>query len=326
MALELGRMFKEAFGMFDQTNKEDFKTPSPEQTAKDEYSSFENEMESSYPSKDDSFLGNPKTVVKGFDVDTIFSKLIQAESGGKQTDKSGKILTSKKGAEGITQVMPKTQKDPGFGVTPAKDKSQEEFIRVGKDYLNAMYDRFGDQELAVAAYNAGPTNVQKALDKAKELGQDWKDHLPKRSETLPYIDKILGTNYSEKLSKDKKSKESLVRDPYESEIEYFKNNPKVAGMATEDNKVILNPYSKLSDKEKQAVVVNETARIKMKSPEFEPKFKLTEEQEKYLNSNSYKNASDRDRKATIAARLLSGDPSAGKPTAEQLKFVEQLKK
>lgn len=204
MGLELGRMFKEAFGVFDQANKEDYKTPSPEQSAKEEYKTFENEMESFYPSKEESFLGKPKAVAKGFDIDTIFSKLIEAESGGKQTDKSGKILTSKKGAEGITQVMPKTQKNPGYGVTPAKDKSQAEFLRVGKEYLNAMYERFGDPELAVAAYNAGPINVQKALDKAKELGQDWKEHLPKRSETLPYIDKILGTNYSKNLEESKK--------------------------------------------------------------------------------------------------------------------------
>lgn len=123
----------------------------------------------------------------------------------------------------------------------------------------------------------------------------------------------------------KQSKPSNIREPYKGELDYFKKNPNVAGMATEDNKVILNPYSKLSEKEKQSVIVNETARIKMRSKEFEPTFELTKEQIKYLDSTSYKDASDKDRKATIAARILSGDPSAGKPTAEQLKFVETLK-
>jgi hypothetical protein len=37
-----------------------------------------------------------------------------------------------------------------------------------------------------------------------------------------------------------------MRKPYAGELDYFKNNPSVAGMATEDNKVILNPYSRLT--------------------------------------------------------------------------------
>jgi hypothetical protein len=119
----------------------------------------------------------------------------------------------------------------------------------------------------------------------------------------------------------------LMREPVDTELEYFKNNPTVAGMATEDNKVILNPYSKLSPKEKEAVALNEAARVKMRTnPELTPNFELTPEQTKFLNSNTYSKASDTDRKATIAARILSGDPSAGTPTKEQLKFVDTLKK
>lgn len=183
----------------EQKEYDTYKTP--EQGAKDEFAAFENEMESSFPSKDKNFIETPEK--KSLDIDSVFSNLIQAESRGQQFDKSGKILTSKKGAQGITQVMPKTQKDPGYGVTPAKDKSEAEFLRVGKEYLNAMHERFdGDWEKAVAAYNAGPVNVQKAITKAKELGQDWKEHLPKKSETLPYIDKILGTEYSKKIKKE----------------------------------------------------------------------------------------------------------------------------
>jgi len=56
-------------------------------------------------------------------VDDIFPKLVNTESSGQHYDASGKLTTSSKGAEGITQLMPETQKDPGFGVSPAKDKS-----------------------------------------------------------------------------------------------------------------------------------------------------------------------------------------------------------
>jgi hypothetical protein len=117
----------------------------------------------------------------------------------------------------------------------------------------------------------------------------------------------------------------FFRNPEDSELDYFKSNPTVSGMAAEDNRVILNPYSKLSKKEKDAVALNEYGRIIMRTnPQFSPNFKLTDEQTKFLGSNTYKDAPEQDRMATIAARLLSGDPSAGTPTIDQLKFVNSL--
>ena len=118
----------------------------------------------------------------------------------------------------------------------------------------------------------------------------------------------------------------LMREPYETELEYFKSNPKVSGMATEDDRIILNPNSKLSKSEKDAVALNEYGRIVMRTnPQFAPNFKLTDEQAKFLSTNTYKDAPEEDKLATIAARLLSGDPSAGTPTIDQLKFVNKLK-
>jgi hypothetical protein len=117
----------------------------------------------------------------------------------------------------------------------------------------------------------------------------------------------------------------LFRNPEQGELDYFKSNPTVTGMAADDNKVILNPYSKLSKAEKDAVALNEYGRIIMRTnPNFAPNFKLTDEQTKFLGSNTYKDAPEQDRMATIAARLLSGDPSAGTPTIDQLKFVNSL--
>ena len=117
----------------------------------------------------------------------------------------------------------------------------------------------------------------------------------------------------------------FIRTPEESELEYFKSNPTVSGMAAEDDKIILNPYSKLSKKEQDAVALNEYGRIVMRTnPQFAPNFVLSEDQVKFLDSNTYKDAPEQDRMATIAARLLSNDPSAGTPTIDQLKFVNKL--
>lgn len=94
--------------------------------------------------------------------DTSFiEKIKHLESRGRHTDDKGNILTSSKGAEGIMQVMPNTQRDPGFGVTPARDRSPAELERVGIDYANALLRKYGNEKLAAMAYNWGPGNVDK---------------------------------------------------------------------------------------------------------------------------------------------------------------------
>lgn len=125
--------------------------------------------------------------------DRVFRNLIQQESRGRHMT-GDKLTTSPVGAQGITQVMPKTAKDPGFGVKPIQNDSEEEYIRFGKDYLSAMLNEFdGDYEKALAAYNAGHGSVKKAVAKG---GAEWKKFLPKQAETLPYISNIMRGIYS----------------------------------------------------------------------------------------------------------------------------------
>lgn len=118
--------------------------------------------------------------------------------------------------------------------------------------------------------------------------------------------------------------QQVERKPYQSELDYFKSNPHVAGMASEDNRVVANPYSKISPEEMQAVKLNEFARLHMRK-NGAPEFQLTNEQIEFLKGGSYKDASHSDRASTIAARILSGDPSAGKPSPEQLNYVDALR-
>lgn len=145
-----------------------------------------------FSSKDSKPVAKRDTGIKPISgkFEQVFEKLIQAESRGKHMDESGKLTTSPAGAQGITQLMPATAKKPGFGIEPVKDTSESEYKRVGKEYLQALVGEFGgDFEKAVAAYNAGPANVKKAVEKG---GDKWKDFLPKKSETIPYLERVLG--------------------------------------------------------------------------------------------------------------------------------------
>ena len=103
----------------------------------------------------------------------LIDALIQAESRGNNN------AVSPKGARGMAQIMPKTARNPGFGIKPLQDNSPEEQYRFAHDYVGAMLDKFGGREdLAVAAYNSGHANVEKY------------GGVPPFPETLSYVSKI----------------------------------------------------------------------------------------------------------------------------------------
>lgn len=80
------------------------------------------------------------------------------------------------GAQGCMQLMPGTARM--MGVTDSFDVSQN--IDGGSKYLRQMLDRFnGDVRLALAAYNAGPGNVEKA------------GGIPRIPETQNYVPSVL---------------------------------------------------------------------------------------------------------------------------------------
>lgn len=81
----------------------------------------------------------------------LFDALIIQES------RYNPMARSIKGASGLTQLMPGTAN--GLGVVDRW--SVRENLEGGARYLRNQLDKFGDWSLALAAYNAGPGNVEK---------------------------------------------------------------------------------------------------------------------------------------------------------------------
>jgi soluble lytic murein transglycosylase-like protein len=90
------------------------------------------------------------------------------------------LAVSPKGAEGLMQLIPATARR--FGVTNSFDVKEN--IEAGVTYLKYLLDMFGDDRLAVAAYNAGESAVLRYGD------------VPPYRETMNYVSRVgkaLGT-------------------------------------------------------------------------------------------------------------------------------------
>lgn len=144
----------------------------------------------------------------------LFSSILQAESGGKQFDRSGQPMTSSRGAIGAAQIMPSTgpeaAKLAGVEWDENRFRNDPEYNRqLGQAYFQKLTNDFKSPALAVAAYNAGPGMVNdwingtnatgKNADKLKlgdprtgEISQaEFLDRIPFK-ETREYTQKVLG--------------------------------------------------------------------------------------------------------------------------------------
>jgi soluble lytic murein transglycosylase len=118
--------------------------------------------------------------------------------------------TSPAGAKGLMQLLPATAHDiarKSGGVRFSEDDlaSPQVNIAYGSYYLRYLLDRYGENDvLAIAAYNAGETNVDHWVVEARESDRAFTiDEIP-FAETRAYVQRVLTArqNYRRTYSKE----------------------------------------------------------------------------------------------------------------------------
>lgn len=107
--------------------------------------------------------------------------------------------TSRMGAVGLWQFMPATGKNLGLEINSLVDERCDilKSTRAACRFLAYLYKVYGDWTLAIAAYNCGPGNVNRAIARAGancKTYWDIYDFLPR--ETRGYVPKFIAAAYA----------------------------------------------------------------------------------------------------------------------------------
>lgn len=106
---------------------------------------------------------------------------------------------SRAGATGLWQFMYTTGKVYGLEINSFIDQRRDPVLstKAACRFLKDLYDIYGDWTLALAAYNCGPGNVNKAIRRAGSTAEDFWDiypYLP--AETRGYVPSFIAATYA----------------------------------------------------------------------------------------------------------------------------------
>ena len=127
---------------------------------------------------------------------------------------------SRVGATGLWQFMYQTGKQFDLNVSSYVDERSDPYraTEAACKYLSSLYKIFGDWDLALAAYNSGPGNVNKAIRRSGGSKNYWniRHNLPR--ETAGYVPAFYATLYIFEYANEHKIKAK------ESALPYFKTD------------------------------------------------------------------------------------------------------
>jgi len=109
--------------------------------------------------------------------------------------------TSRAGAVGLWQFMPTTAKNYGLEVNSLVDERRDPIrsTQAAVRYLRDLYNLYGDWTLAIAAYNCGPGNVNKAIARSGTADKShsfWDIYYYLPRETRGYVPAFIGATYA----------------------------------------------------------------------------------------------------------------------------------
>lgn len=104
---------------------------------------------------------------------------------------------SKAGAAGLWQFMASTAQGEGLEVNSLVDERRDPIAssEAAVRYLQKLHDMYDDWTLALAAYNCGPGNVNKAMKRAGDSKSYWDIYPFLPQETRGYVPAFIAANY-----------------------------------------------------------------------------------------------------------------------------------
>lgn len=161
---------------------------------------------------------------------------------------------SRVGATGLWQFMYGTGKMYNLDVNSYVDERSDPInsTKAASLYLKRLHGIFNDWDLALAAYNSGPGNVNKAIRRSGGYTNYWniRKNLPR--ETAGYVPAFLATMYIFEYAEEHGFKKQVVDRPYfETDTIHVKSMitfdqiSELVGISVEELQ-ILNPAYKLN--------------------------------------------------------------------------------
>ena len=104
---------------------------------------------------------------------------------------------SRKGATGLWQFMLSTAKRYDLKINSLVDERRDPIKAsfAAAQYLNDLYKVYGDWNLVIAAYNCGPTSLNKAIHRAGGSKDYWSIYPSLPKETRGYVPAFIAANY-----------------------------------------------------------------------------------------------------------------------------------
>ncbi len=104
---------------------------------------------------------------------------------------------SRVGAVGLWQFMYGTARGQNLEISSLVDERRDvlKSTEAAARYLKKLYDVYQDWHLVIAAYNCGPGNVNKAIDRAGGKTDYWKIYYALPRETREFVPAYIATTY-----------------------------------------------------------------------------------------------------------------------------------